>query len=58
MLGLRLLLLAWWTPKYIIRKELKNISDQTTTALKTLLTKNTLNSFNIENQKQQTCKKY
>jgi hypothetical protein len=35
--GLRLLVLGWWTPKYVIRRELQNISDQTTAALKTLL---------------------
>jgi hypothetical protein len=44
--------LGWWTPKFIVRKELKNISDQTTTALKALLTKNTIVEINIENQKQ------
>jgi hypothetical protein len=55
-MGLRLLILGWWTPKYIIRKELKNISDQTTTALKALLSKNTIKEFNIENQKQQPAK--
>lgn len=42
--------MAWWTPKYIIRKELKNISHQTTTALKTLVTKDTINDFNDQNQ--------
>jgi hypothetical protein len=36
-MGLRLLILSWWTPKYIIRKELANVSNQTTKALKSLL---------------------
>ena len=31
--------MGWWTPKYIIRRELKNVSNQTTTALKALLPK-------------------
>ena len=52
-MGLRLLILGWWTPKYIIRKELKNISDQTTTALKAVLSKNAIKEINMENQKQQ-----
>jgi hypothetical protein len=37
--GLRLLILSWWTPKYIIRKELENISDKTTRTLKALISK-------------------
>lgn len=36
-MGLRLLILEWWTPKYIIRKELRNVSNQTTKALNSLL---------------------
>jgi hypothetical protein len=36
-MGLRLLLLSWWTPTTIIRKELTNVSNQTTTALQTIL---------------------
>jgi hypothetical protein len=40
-MGLRLLVLGWWTPKYLIRRELKNIYTQTTAALKALLPKNT-----------------
>ena len=36
-MGLRLLVLGWWTPNYIIRRELKNISSQSTTALKALI---------------------
>jgi len=38
-MGLRLLILEMWTPKYIIRKELRNVSNQTTKALKSLLDK-------------------
>ncbi len=38
-MGLRLLILSWWTPKYIIRKELENISNRTTRALKALITR-------------------
>ena len=37
-MGLRLLILSWWTPKYVIRKELATVSSQTTKALKSLLT--------------------
>ena len=37
-MGIKLLILSWWTPGFIIRKELGNISDKTTTALKTLIT--------------------
>ena len=40
-MGLRLLILSWWTPKYIIRKELTDISDKTTGALKGLISKYT-----------------
>jgi hypothetical protein len=35
--GLRLLILDWWTPKYIIRKELANVSDLTTSALQSIV---------------------
>jgi len=37
-LGLRLLFLYWWTPNYIIKRELKDVSNQTTAALKSLVT--------------------
>ena len=50
-MGLRLLILGWWTPKYIIRRELKNISDQTTTALKELISKYTIEEVDFINQK-------
>ena len=39
MMGLRLVLLNWWTPKYVIGKELKSISDKTMTALTALISK-------------------
>jgi hypothetical protein len=35
--GVRLLFLGWWTPNYIIRRELANVSEQTITALRTIL---------------------
>jgi hypothetical protein len=50
--GLRLLILSWWTPKYIIRKELENISDRTTTALKALISQNALKEVDVTSQKQ------
>lgn len=37
-MGLRLQLLYWWTPNYVIKKELANLSEQTTIALQNLLT--------------------
>jgi len=36
-MGVKLLILSWWTPQYLIRKELENISDKTTSTLKTLI---------------------
>jgi len=36
-MGLRLYFLYWWTPNYIIKRELRNVSSQTTEALKTLV---------------------
>ncbi len=36
-MGLRLLILSWWTPKFIIRKELSNVSHRTISALASLL---------------------
>ena len=35
--GLRLQFLYWWTPNYVILRELRNLSEQTTDALKSLL---------------------
>lgn len=37
-MGFRLLFLSWWTPTYIIRRELATVSEQTVAALKALLT--------------------
>jgi hypothetical protein len=50
--GLRLLILSLWTPKYIIRRELGNISDRTTTALKALISQTTLKEVDVTSQKQ------
>jgi hypothetical protein len=36
-MGLRLIFLSWWTPKYVIRRELANVSDRTNSALQSLL---------------------
>lgn len=36
-MGIRLTFLGWWTPKFIISRELDNVSDATTTALVSLL---------------------
>jgi predicted ArsR family transcriptional regulator len=47
-LGLRLLFLSWWTPKYIIYKELARVDALTTNALEALLTKT---STNIKEEK-------
>ena len=53
-MGLRLLILSWWTPKYIVRKMLENISDKTTTALRSLNSKYPTKTVNAANQNQQT----
>ncbi len=49
-MGLKLLIFHLWTPKYIIRKELKKISDQTTVALKSLISKYAINEVISRNQ--------
>lgn len=36
-MGLRLSLLYWWTPNYLIRRELRNLNNQTTCVLTSLL---------------------
>jgi hypothetical protein len=51
--GLRLLILSWWTPKYIIRKELENISDRTTSVLKALISKHGVKQDEITIQEPQ-----
>ena len=38
-MGWKLQLLNWWMPSYLIRRELANVSEQTTGALNALLTK-------------------
>jgi hypothetical protein len=45
--------LGWWTPKYVISRELENISNQTTTALEALLSKYAIKEVNVKNEKQQ-----
>jgi hypothetical protein len=37
--GVRLLILGWWTPNYIIRRELSYVADHTIAAIETALTK-------------------
>jgi hypothetical protein len=49
-MGLRLLILSWWTPKYIIRRELESISDLTTTALEELVSKYAIEEVDFANQ--------
>ncbi len=39
-MGLKLLFLSWWTPEYIIRRELANVSDLTTIALQSIVAQN------------------
>lgn len=51
-MGLRLSILGWWTPSYIIRRELENISNQTTSALNRLIPKNAVKVVDAANQKQ------
>lgn len=49
-MGLRLSILSMWTPKFIIRRELENISDKTITALRSLLSKDATKAFDASNQ--------
>ena len=44
-MGIRLILLSWWTPNYIISKELDKIFNLTTNALKSLLEIHAPNAF-------------
>ena len=55
-MGLKLLLLSWWTPKYVIRKELENISNRTTKALKALNSKYACKQDDATNQEQKPSK--
>jgi len=52
-MGLRLLIFSLWTPKYIIRKELANVSDRTTAALKMLIAKNASKEVDFKDQEQE-----
>jgi hypothetical protein len=36
-MGFRLRLLSWWTPNYVLRRELAYVADHTTMAIKTIL---------------------
>lgn len=49
-MGLRLSILSLWTPEYIIRRELENISDKTITALKSLVSKYAIKTVDVPNQ--------
>jgi hypothetical protein len=51
--GLRLIILGWWTPNFILRKELENISDKTTCALKALICKYSAKPVDAANPNQQ-----
>lgn len=48
-MGLRLLLLGLWTPKYVIRRELDDISNQTTAALKALIPEGAIKEDDTQN---------
>ncbi|MGZ4865472.1 MAG: L-2-amino-thiazoline-4-carboxylic acid hydrolase [Halobacteriota archaeon] len=37
-MGLKLLILSWWTPKFVVSKELSNVANQTTSALALVVT--------------------
>ena len=51
-LGLRLLFLSWWTPKYLIYKELSRVDALTTDALEALLSKYSTNGKEEKNKKE------
>jgi len=55
-MGLRLFILSRWIPKFIIRRELGKISENTTTALKTLVSKYAAQTISFPNQSQQSAK--
>jgi hypothetical protein len=52
-MGLRLSLLFLWTPNYVIRRELKNLNDQTTSALTSLLAAYTPEKAFVANEPRQ-----
>jgi hypothetical protein len=49
-MGLKLLLFGWYTPKYIIRRELANVSNLTITALQSLVTQYTPQGTEVYNK--------
>jgi hypothetical protein len=49
-MGLRLRFLYWWTPNFVIKRELANLSNQTTVALQKLLTTYTPQQKTFDNQ--------
>jgi hypothetical protein len=55
-LGLRLIFLSWWTPKYLIYKELAHVDALTTNALEALLRKSSTNSKEEKTKKEATFK--
>jgi len=52
--GLRLLILSLWTPKFIIRRKLNSISDLTTAALDSLVSKYAKSEVEFSNQEKHT----
>jgi hypothetical protein len=55
-LGLRLLFLSWWTPQYIIYRELVHVDALTTDALEALLSKYSTNNIDEKPKKETTFK--
>ncbi len=55
-MGLRLLFLSWWTPKYIIYQELVRVDTLTTDALEALLSKYSPNFKEKKSKKEATSK--
>ncbi len=55
-MGLRLLFLSWWTPKYIIYQELVHVDALTTEALEALLSKYSTNNKEEKPKKETTSK--
>lgn len=51
-MGLRLQLLSWWTPKYVIRRELAYVSDHTTMAIEELLSKSVCSEIVFDRKQQ------
>jgi len=50
--GFRLLFLGWWTPNFIIRRELANVSNQTITALRVILAQHSPQEVNVYTKQQ------